>query len=87
MKEGLSPCSAHIAEISEQRFSKRCIVAAKPTVTAAASSARRDSGRKRRRYAGKAWTGSGLAKAQRAGVGKVIESRHFEEDAKWSFAK
>jgi hypothetical protein len=53
----------------------------------AASSARRDSGRKRRRYAGKAWTGSGLAKAQRARVGKVIESRHFEEDAKWSFAK
>ncbi len=73
--------------ISEGKYSKRHIDVANRAVTAAASSARRVSGRKRRRYAGKAWTGTGLAKAQRAGVGKVIESRHFEEVAKWRFAK
>ncbi len=66
---------------------KRLVDAARHTATVAASSVRRVSGRKRNRYAGKAWTASGLAKAQRAGVGAIIESRHFEEDAKWSFAK
>jgi hypothetical protein len=73
--------------VSEQRFSRQSIDVARPTITAAASFARHVSGRQRRRYAGKAWTGSGLAKAQNAWVGKIIESRQFEEDAKWSFAK
>jgi len=81
------PCVVLTAKIAKQRSSELSFFVARHTVTAAASSARRDSGRKRRRYAGKAWTGSGLAKAHRVEVGKVIESRHFEEDAKWSFAK
>ena len=45
---------------SRTEASRLCLVAAKHTVTVAASSARYGSGRKRRRYAGKAWTGSGL---------------------------
>jgi len=49
--------------ISEGKYSKRHIDVANRAVTAAASSARRVSGRKRRRYAGKAWTESGLAKS------------------------
>jgi len=73
--------------MNELMFSKRCFDAARHTATGDAVFARRVSGRKRRRYGGKAWTGSGLAKAQRAGVGKVIGSRRFEEDARWSFAK
>jgi len=86
MKGGLLPCSVHIVEIGERTFSRRSFAVARHTVIAAASSARRDSGRKRRRYAGKVSTVSGLGRARAGKGGGDIESQLFAEIAKLSCA-